>query len=243
MEFSDQANIYLKFRPRCPEDLIDFVVSNCKNKDFVWDCGTGNGQVASALSSFFTNILATDISKNQLDHAIKKPNITYQMAPVEEVQLKPNSLDLITVSQAFHWFDHSKFIPLCLKYLVPRGILAIWSYESISIEHPIIETIRKFDLNELKPYWNNKTKRLHIDPFMTFKGFEKIETERFIIERYFDSEALIGYISTWSASNKYIKTNKDRFDQLCTKIRTELRTTSVQCRWKINLRMGAKIQA
>ncbi|MBO9702916.1 MAG: class I SAM-dependent methyltransferase [Sporocytophaga sp.] len=39
------------------------------SKEYAWDCGTGNGQVAYELAKTFENVFVTDISKSQIDHA------------------------------------------------------------------------------------------------------------------------------------------------------------------------------
>lgn len=40
----------------------------------------------------------------QLDHASRRPNITYRLAPAERLEgVQDGSVDLVTVAQAFHW--------------------------------------------------------------------------------------------------------------------------------------------
>jgi hypothetical protein len=43
-------------------------------------------------------------------------------------------MDLITVSQALHWFDLNLFYPEAQRVLNKKGTLAIWAYDK-----PIIE--------------------------------------------------------------------------------------------------------
>jgi 2-polyprenyl-3-methyl-5-hydroxy-6-metoxy-1,4-benzoquinol methylase len=77
--FSLQSKEYAKFRPRYPKEVFDFLVSLTIQQKLAWDCGTGNGQVASVLAESFDKVYATDISENQISHAVQKPNISYHV--------------------------------------------------------------------------------------------------------------------------------------------------------------------
>ncbi len=60
--FSTHSDKYAKYRPTYPSELYDFLNEIIPKKHNVWDCGTGNGQVACELAKFFDNVFATDIS-------------------------------------------------------------------------------------------------------------------------------------------------------------------------------------
>ncbi len=107
--FSNHSKQYSVFRPTYPDEAISFILNLVKNKENVWDCGTGNGQLAAKLSPFFEHVYATDISENQINNAVKKENITYEIVSAENVSFAENFFDLITVAQAIHWFDFDKF--------------------------------------------------------------------------------------------------------------------------------------
>ncbi|MEE1540536.1 MAG: methyltransferase domain-containing protein, partial [Arenicellales bacterium] len=49
-----------------------------------WDVGTGSGQGAKLLSPFFDRVVATDASKQQLEHAVPVSNVTYYQANEEK---------------------------------------------------------------------------------------------------------------------------------------------------------------
>jgi methylase of polypeptide subunit release factors len=73
--FSKQAQPYFRFRPGYLQQLYDFLIPYLSDKKSAWDCGTGNGHVASKLSEFFDNVFATDTSSGQLANAVKKENM------------------------------------------------------------------------------------------------------------------------------------------------------------------------
>jgi methylase of polypeptide subunit release factors len=87
--FSIQPDKYAKYRPSYPDELFDFIKKIRTGSKNAWDCGTGNGQVAEKLAPMFENIYATDISKAQIETAIKVENIHYSVQPAEETNFNP----------------------------------------------------------------------------------------------------------------------------------------------------------
>jgi methylase of polypeptide subunit release factors len=67
--FSKLARRYTRFRPRYPRELFKFLASLPSRHESAWDCGTGNGQAAIDLAEFFTQVIATDPSAEQIAHA------------------------------------------------------------------------------------------------------------------------------------------------------------------------------
>ncbi|MGZ3706951.1 MAG: class I SAM-dependent methyltransferase, partial [Bdellovibrionota bacterium] len=125
--FSTQATDYARFRPRYPRALFQHLSEACANHDLAWDCGTGNGQAAVALAPFFKRVVATDPSENQLAEADRSmANVHYSRAQAEESCLEAASADLITVAQAFHWFDQPRFFREVERVSKPGGLLAVW---------------------------------------------------------------------------------------------------------------------
>lgn len=72
--FSGHSSDYAKFRPEYPAEVYTFLKENLSGSDCAWDCGTGNGQVASRLADFFNLVEATDISQPQLKCHSEKCN-------------------------------------------------------------------------------------------------------------------------------------------------------------------------
>src|SRR5687767_14321359 len=107
--FSDQSKTYASYRPVYPQELFSYILSFVSEKNTAWDCATGNGQTAAPLSNFFQKVVASDISKKQLQQAPEKNNIEYVICAAEETPFPENLFDLITVSQAYHWFNQEKF--------------------------------------------------------------------------------------------------------------------------------------
>ena len=103
--FSGHAQAYGDARPSYPDELFEFLDSQCEQHDLVWGCATGNGQAAVSLAKIFKRVIATDGSAEQVEQAQQAENIEYRQMTAEQPLLEKNSCDLITVAQALHWFD------------------------------------------------------------------------------------------------------------------------------------------
>ena len=205
--FSQQASGYAQFRPNYPPELVEYIVGFVKEKELAWDCGTGNGQSAKLLSHYFKQIFATDISQKQLTNAHKEANIIYALESAEKTSLADASVDLVTVSQAIHWFDFEKFYAEVKRIGKPGAIIAVWTYSLLQISSQIDKIINAYHFTTLENFWDPERK--YVDdgyagiPF----PFEEKETKSFCIELYWSLEELTGYLNTWSALQKFIAAN------------------------------------
>jgi ubiquinone/menaquinone biosynthesis C-methylase UbiE len=203
--FSTQANVYAAFRPTYPNELYEFIFSNLNGKKKAWDCATGNGQVAGFLADHFKEVYATDISQQQLNNAIKKNNIFYSVAGAEKTSLADGDFDLITVAQALHWFDREKFYEEAKRVSKPGSLLAIWGYALLYVEPKIDEIIMDFYTNVVGPYWD-EARRLVEEEYRSLSfPFKEIPSPTFNIRATWTLDHLAGYLESWSATQKYIK--------------------------------------
>ena len=107
--FSTQPKEYSFSRPTYPESFFEFLSTVTPQKTLAWDCATGNGQAAIGLCKYFKKVIASDASKNQILHGFQRQNIDYKLFPAEYAELDNDSVDIVTVAQALHWFDFDKF--------------------------------------------------------------------------------------------------------------------------------------
>lgn len=203
--FSTQSKTYAAFRPTYPEELYQFIFQHVRNKGDAWDCATGNGQVARYLAEHFDRVHATDLSQQQLDHAIKKDNIHYSVSPAEKTSFHDHQFDLVTVAQALHWFDREAFYKEVNRVCKPGGILAVWGYALLYIEPAIDKLIMEFYNGTVGPYWD-KARRLVEDEYRSIPfPYEVIKAPAFSIKVRWTLDQLSGYLSSWSATQKFIK--------------------------------------
>jgi SAM-dependent methyltransferase len=203
--FSGHASSYAEFRPDYPEELFNYIASLCKKREAVWDCATGNGQAALPLSDLFQNVYATDASEAQIASAKKRPNIHYSVAPAEASGLPDASADLVTVAQALHWFDLSRFYPEVKRVLRPDGVIAAWCYNLVHITSEIDEVMLWFYDGIVGPDWPAERALVNAEYRPLDFPFEEVSAPRFFMRRTWNMVQLLDYVRTWSAVQRHLK--------------------------------------
>lgn len=203
--FSGHSKLYAAFRPVYPDSLCQFILKHVNTKETAWDCATGNGQVAGELAKHFKHVYATDISAKQLEHAIRLDNISYSVGPAERTGFHDNQFDLVTVAQALHWFNVEAFYNEVVRVSKKNALLAVWGYELCKVNPSIDELFTDFYHNTVGSYWDTARKLVENEyrdiPF----PFPIIGTPKFVIEVNWSLENFLGYLTTWSATQKYIR--------------------------------------
>lgn len=203
--FSSQAEDYSRYRPKYPAGVYEFLRSRLKGFEKAWDCGTGNGQVAVELSSFFTNVEATDISLNQLKNAEKRDNIHYSVQPAERTSFPAQNFDLIITAQAIHWFRFEDFYAEVKRCLKPQGLLAVLGYGLFSSNPETNRIIAHFYNDIIGPFWDKERRYLE-DEYKTIPfPFRELETPQFNQQYEWTISQLLGYLRTWSAVKHFEK--------------------------------------
>jgi len=201
--FSAHSEAYARFRPIYPPGLVAWLCKLPPKRNTLWDCATGNGQLALALAPYFEQVLATDISKNQLANALQLPNVTYSVQAAEQTDIETGSVDMITVAQAIHWFNFEHFYAEVRRVAKENAVLAVVGYGLIRINDRLNTLIDTFYKETTGPYWD--AERRYIDeayrsiPF----PFEEIQAPEFRMCFRWNVQQLLGYLETWSAVQHY----------------------------------------
>jgi len=208
--FTNQASGYAKYRPRYPIELFEYIVSFVKNKTTAWDCATGNGQAAAVLSSYFEKVIATDISAAQLENAIQKDNITYQISPAEKTPFADSSFDLVTVATAYHWFNWEAFYNEVTRVGKNNAVVAIWAYNTLNTNDESLNKLYKYLYEKIiRPYWEPERKYVDEKYETVAFNFKPLPSKSFYSNHQWTKDQFKGYIETWSAVQKYKKLNGD----------------------------------
>jgi len=239
--FSDHSDKYKQYRPHYPGKLFQFIVSKVKARNWAWDCATGNGQVAQVLSAYFNKVIATDASKKQLNEAEYIPNVHFVKAKAEETGLPDDSMDLITVGQALHWFNMDEFFKEARRVLKKDGIIAAWTYQLCSVNEDIDRLLNTFYHEVIGPYWPDE-RRLVDEGYRTISfPFDELEAPEMMMEADWDLEHFLGYIRTWSAVQQYNeKNNTDPLESFTAYFKNAWGDPNNVRRvyWPINIRIG-----
>jgi SAM-dependent methyltransferase len=205
--FSGHAALYSCYRPSYPQALYAFLAEQTPAPTLVWDCATGNGQAAVALADHFERVVATDASAEQVKSAASHPRVDYRVAPAEASGLDDESVDLISVAQALHWFDHDAFFNEVSRVLRPGGLIAVWSYNLLRCTPAIDRLLYRYYSEIVGPFW--PPERVHIEngysdlPF----PFDELPHPEFAMTTEWSLNQLLGYLATWSATRRYIAEN------------------------------------
>ena len=109
--FSDRVDNYVKYRPRYPKTLIRGLIDEIEfSSDFiVADVGSGTGFLAEIFLQNNHLVFGVEPNKDMRQAAEKfligYDNFVSVNGTAEATTLKTSSVDLVTVGQAFHWFD------------------------------------------------------------------------------------------------------------------------------------------
>lgn len=140
-KFDEKGKVYAKARPDYPEELFLYLMSkNIIDKEkAVADIGSGTGIFTVQLSPFAKTVFAVEPNADMRNKAEDKfkllPNVVSLNATAENTRLPDASVELVTVAQAFHWFDRKSFKSECQRILKPGGkVLLVWNDRDIKSE-------------------------------------------------------------------------------------------------------------
>jgi SAM-dependent methyltransferase len=238
--FSAHAADYAKFRPHYPEALFRYLGSVVSERELAWDCATGNGQAAVALAGMFEHVIATDASAKQIAKAEPHARLEYRVASAENSGIDANKVDIITVAQALHWFDLDRFYSEAKRVLNPRGAIAVWAYNLLRIAPEIDTIVNHYYFNVVGSFW--PPERALVEKFSELPfPFMEIATPSFDMVVQWNVEHLIGYLHTWSATQRYIAArNCDPLESVADELRSawgdakQLRPVA----WPLTMRVG-----
>ena len=203
--FSGHASDYARFRPRYPDALFEYLASIAPDRQCAWDCATGSGQAAVGLARHFARVIATDASAQQIDNAEPHERVEYRVAPAENSGLPDQSADIVTIAQALHWFDIPVFFEEARRVLRPDGIIAVWAYNLMTISPEIDPVVLHFYRETTGPFWPPERDIVEAGYQTIEFPFEELTTPEFQMETRWTLDQVLGYLRTWSATQKFIR--------------------------------------
>jgi SAM-dependent methyltransferase len=214
--FDKQAKEYSETRSGYPASLFSMLASLTANHQLAWDVGAGNGQASVSIAEHYDRVIATEISKEQLELAQKNPKVTYALTPpvmtdeeLSSIVGEEGSVDLVTVAMAVHWFDLETFYSQVKRVLrKPGGVIAVWGYLNPSVS-PAVDALYEDFFESTTPYWNPKIKYL-FDGYRTLpfpfepvlengQGSEGHPMETAEMQRQVSLDEYLGLFKSWSA--------------------------------------------
>ena len=215
-EFYNKANEYAIGRPTYPEEIIRKIKElDIGNHSTIADIGAGTGLLTYMLNKLDCMILAVEPNEEMLaeckNYCSTLTNIEYINAPAENTQIKDNSLDMILIAQAFHWFDKELSKVEFKRILKENGyIIFLWNDLQIHNEFAseYMNIIRKYTIKTTAAISN-------FDPDKEKYNFLGQECEKIYYNntQSLDLEGIIGNASSLSYTPSKIDSNYVEFER------------------------------
>jgi SAM-dependent methyltransferase/DNA-binding HxlR family transcriptional regulator len=238
--FEAGGDAYAAFRPQYPPALAAELAALTERQSLALDVGCGTGQLTTLLAAHFDQVVGTDASADQLAHAVPAANVHYRHEGAESIAALDNSVDLITVAQAAHWFDLPHFYQQVRRVAAPGAVIALISYGVPFIEHACNALFQQAYWRDLYDYW--PAERRHVErayadlPF----PFEPVSLPSLEIAQSLDCDGMIAYMRTWSAYGVACKRgDQANFDRVFAQLR-QAWPAGGECRvvWPLAVKVG-----
>lgn len=177
----------------------------------VLDLGAGTGKLTRALVQAGHRVTAVDPSEGMLAVLTRAlPQVRVVVAPAERLPLDDQSLDVVTVAQAWHWLDQAAAAAECARVLRPGGLLAVaWHLRSATGPW----TAELDAIVDEPQYRSRRSVRNRSEAFQVPDSFHGLQTTTFDYGLRLTPPALAALASSWS----YVTLRPDR-DQVLDRI-------------------------
>ena len=197
--YSRTVEYYSRYRPRYPQTLIEWLKNECTllPAHIIADIGSGTGQMTELFLKYGNVVYAIEPNADMRRVAEKElrtySNLKSLDATAEATTLPDNSVNLITVGNAFHWFNHSQTRKEFFRILKPHGwVILAWNLER-SNGSPFAVAFEGFWQKYIDPdaHFNKRKRPDYITQFLGANHVKEISFDNYQVCDY---EALKGVI-------------------------------------------------
>jgi SAM-dependent methyltransferase len=125
--FGAAAGVFERARPGYPDAAVDWLVP--AGATTVLDLGAGTGKLTRALAARGLDVVAVEpLAEMRAGLATALPAVRALEGTAEAIPLDDDSVDAITVAQAWHWVDPVRATAEAARVLRPGGTLGlVWN--------------------------------------------------------------------------------------------------------------------
>jgi SAM-dependent methyltransferase len=195
--FGSSADAYERGRPGYPSPAVEWLGRRLRLRAGVTvvDLAAGTGKLSRPLAATGARVIA--IEPLEAMRRAVGPGIEALEGTAEALPLPEESADVVTVGQAFHWFDGEAALAEISRVLRPRGSLALlWNVRRM--EDPIHAQIEEL----IKPHCEHVPRHgrgTWREAFARTELFGPLEEVHFEHEQLLDAEELAARIGSTSA--------------------------------------------
>lgn len=209
--FSTRAAYYDQYRPGYPAELLGFLKDECgfSPSSVVADIGSGTGILSRLFLRNGNTVFCVEPNKEMREIAedlLKQyPEFKSVNGFAEATELDEDSVDFITVGQAFHWFDTDKSKLEFRRILKPGGwVIIVWNDRKTDAT-PFLKAYEDLLLSFGTDYKEADCKNFETKTFVSFFGKDGYRLKTFDNFQIFDYEALKGRLH----SSSYVPTKDE----------------------------------
>ncbi|MCL1823302.1 MAG: class I SAM-dependent methyltransferase [Oscillospiraceae bacterium] len=218
--FDGYSGLYNTSRPTPPEIITKAILKYLgKTPEIMVDIGSGTGLSTLIWKDIVKTIIGiepNDDMKNEAEKNISAGNITFQKGVSNDTGLPDETADIITVSQAFHWFDIDSTLNEVFRVLKDGGVFAVFDCDwpptvDWQVEKGFIELHKKCDQVNFK----QETHAKRSDKTSTIKRFNEFGKFKFVKEivchsiETCNAERMKGIALSQGAMQTAMKVSKD----------------------------------
>ncbi|MBP3978290.1 class I SAM-dependent methyltransferase [Microbacterium sp. BLY] len=138
---------YDRYRPGFPQRAADVIIP--ESVDAALDLGAGTGKFTGLLLGRAARVIAVEPSAPMLAVLARNlPTVDARSGSAESIPAPDGSVDVVSVAQAFHWFDRAAASAEIARVLVPGGTLGLlwnradpacaWDLACHRVAHPAV---------------------------------------------------------------------------------------------------------
>lgn len=227
LRFTNVVANYVKYRPAYPQQVLDFLNEKCNlnARACIADVGSGTGLLSKLFLSAGMTVYGVEPNDAMRlageDYLRAFPNFHSIKGSAEETHLKSQTIDLVAVGTAFHWFDPQKTKLEFIRILKKNGWVAlIWNVRAVK-DSPFMQKYETLINTFNKDFQISNAKKFNHTIHESFFSPYPMHEASFPNQQFFDWDGLQGRLLSTSYSlqegdkhfSEMMQTLKRIFDQ------------------------------
>ncbi|HXM99402.1 MAG TPA: class I SAM-dependent methyltransferase [Candidatus Dormibacteraeota bacterium] len=202
--FSNRVADYVRYRPRYPEAVLDFLRSECslRPEHAIADIGSGTGFLSELFLKNGNRVFGVEPNEGMRqageDLLARYPNFVSVNGSAEATTLAAASVDFITAGQAFHWFEPATARREFQRILRPPGWIAILWYHRPLNKSSFTDTFEDLLIRFGTDYEKVRDAYPKSKDIASFLGNKTFSTREFPSTQEFGREGLTGLVKSTS---------------------------------------------